>query len=57
MNNRSFLQRHYDRYRKAGGDHAEYISDNEIENQVIARELRENYEALEAKLENGEKTE
>jgi hypothetical protein len=39
----NFLQQHYNRFRDAGGDHAEYIVWNDIDDD-LAKELRENYE-------------
>ncbi len=51
----NFLQQHYNMYRDAGGDHAEYIVWNDIDdNHKLCRELRERYE--ESKRRAAEKT-
>ena len=43
----SFLQQHYNSYKSKGGDHAEYIVWNDLDdNPELCRELRRNYEAL-----------
>lgn len=48
VNPMNFLQRHYNLYRDAGGDHAYYVVGNDIEDD-LAEELKVNYENVKEK--------
>jgi hypothetical protein len=42
----SFLQNHYNKWRAMGGDHAEYVVSNEIDDdEKLCEELKKNFEA------------
>lgn len=55
MSDESFLQRHYNRFRAAGGDHTTYVVWNDIDDDKgLCAELRRNYETRVAATREGD---